>query len=58
MKLDYMLDQFKDYGYVTTEEFRDFLVVLRNLPPEKQRQYGWMMDEVAELWADDEQPID
>lgn len=56
MKLDYMMDQYKDYGCIDTEEFKDFLILLRSLPPIKQRQYAWMMDEIAELWDEGEQP--
>lgn len=58
MKLDYMLDQYKDYAYIDIEELHEFVAMFRHLPQRKQRQYSWMLDECAELWDAAEQPTE
>lgn len=58
MKLDYLLDQYKDYGIIDIEELHDFVRLFRQLPRHKHRQYAWMLDEAAELWDAHEQPTE
>ena len=58
MKLDYMLDQYYDYGFIDLEELHTFISIFRNLPPRKQRQYSWMLDDAADLWDAVEQPME
>lgn len=58
MKLDYLLDQYKDYGIIDIEELHDFVRLFRQLPQHKHRQYAWMLDEAAELWDAHEQPTE
>ncbi len=58
MKLDYMLDQYNDYGWIDIEELHDFIALFRHLPQRKQRQYAWMLDEAADLWDAAEQPME
>ena len=56
MKLDHQLDKFKDYGFIDLEELHNFVILFRQLPRYKHRQYAWMLDEAAELWDAHEQP--
>lgn len=56
MKLDYLLDQYTDYSIIDIEDLHYFVKLLRTLPPRKQKQYSWMLDEVVELWDAAEQP--
>jgi bacillopeptidase F (M6 metalloprotease family) len=56
MKLDYMLDQFDDYGVVDSYDLRDYLKIFRQLPREKQQQYDWMLDHATELYDSHDQP--
>lgn len=58
MKLDYMMDQYSDYGWIDINELHDFISLFRHLPQRKQRQYGWMLDEVADMWDSAEQPLE
>jgi hypothetical protein len=55
-KLDYMLDQYADYGYIDIQELHSFIVLFRLLPQRKQKRYSYMLDEVVELWDAAEQP--
>lgn len=56
MKLDYMLDQYQDYGWIDLDELHVFIKEFRLLSPRKQRQYAWMVDMCADLWDAAEQP--
>jgi len=56
MKLDFLLDQYRDYGFIDLDELQHFVQLFRQLPLHKQRQYAEMLDEVAELWDAAEQP--
>ena len=56
MKLDYMLDKYQDYGWITIEELHGFIALFRHLPQRKQRQYAWMLDVAADMWDMAEQP--
>lgn len=56
MKLDFMLDQYKDYEWIDLDELHNFVSLFRSLPRTKQVQYAWMIDEAAELWDVAEQP--
>ena len=56
MKLDYMLDQYKDYGWIDIQELHDFISLFRHLPQRKQEQYAFMLDAAADLWDAGEQP--
>lgn len=56
MKLDYLLDQYYEYETIELEELYTFISMFRYLPQRKQRQYAWMVDEVADLWDAHEQP--
>lgn len=58
MKLDYMLDQYKDYGWIDIEELHQFIIIFRTLPQRKQKQYSWMLDEAADMWDNAEQPTE
>ena len=58
MKLDYLLDQYKDYSYIDIEELHSFVSLFRLLPYSKQKRYAWMIDECAELWDAAEQPTE
>jgi hypothetical protein len=56
MKLDYMLDKYRDYETIDLEEMHIFVSCFNLLPRTKQQQYGWMLDEAANLWDSEEQP--
>jgi hypothetical protein len=56
MKLDYMLDKYRDYETIDLEEMHTFVQLFNLLPRRKQMQYGWMLDEAANLWDSEEQP--
>ena len=56
MKLDYMLDQYRDYETIDLEEMYMFVSCFNMLSQRKQREYGWMLDEAANLWDQHEQP--
>lgn len=58
MKLDYMLDQYKDYGTIDLDELYSFISTFRHLSQRKQKQYSWMLDQAAELWDSGEQPTE
>lgn len=58
MKLDYLLDQYYDYGFIDLEELHTFISIFRMLPQRKQRQYSWMLDDAADLWDIAEQPTE
>lgn len=58
MRLDYMLDRYKDYGFIDLNDLHSFVVEFRNLPPAKQQKYGFLLDECAELFDEAEQPED
>lgn len=55
-KLDYMLDQYTDYGFIDIAELHSFVALYRLLPQRKQRRYAFMLDLAAELWDAAEQP--
>lgn len=50
MKLDLMMQQYREIGIVDIEELHDFISQFRNLDQKRQKQYAWMIDEVSELW--------
>lgn len=56
MRLDYMLDRYKDYGFIDLHDLHAFVVEFRNLPQTKQRKYAFLLDECADLWDAAEQP--
>lgn len=56
MRLDYMLDRYKDYGFIDLNELYEFVVEFRKLPQAKQEKYAFLLDECAELWDAAEQP--
>jgi len=56
MRLDFMLDRYKDYGWIDLNELYEFVVEFRKLPQAKQRKYAFLLDECAELWDAAEQP--
>ena len=56
MKLDYMLDQFDDYGSIDVEELHEFTALFRLLPKEKQYWNDFMLDRAAELFDTHDQP--
>ena len=58
MKLDHQLDKFRDYGFIDLEELHDYVVLFRQLPRHKHKDYAWMLDEAAELWDAAEQPTE
>tara|TARA_R100001510_G_C7515920_1_gene113534 strand:+ start:196 stop:414 length:219 start_codon:yes stop_codon:yes gene_type:complete len=57
MRLDYMLDRYKDYGFIDIHDMHSFVVEFRNLPQRKQEKYAFLLDECAELFDEAEQPI-
>jgi hypothetical protein len=56
MRLDFMLDRYKDYGWIDLNELHEFVVEFRHLPQRKQEKYAFLLDECAELWDAAEQP--
>ena len=58
MRLDFMLDRYKDYGWIDLTELHEFVVEFRKLTPEKQRKYAFLLDECAELFDAAEQPTE
>ena len=56
MRLDYMLDRYKDYSFIDINDMHTFVVEFRNLPKEKQEKYAFLLDECAELFDEAEQP--
>lgn len=56
MRLDFMLDRYTDYGWIDLAELHEFVVLYRQLPPRKQRQYAFLLDQAAELFDAAEQP--
>ncbi len=57
MRLDFMLDRYKDYGWIDLAELHEFVVEFRQLTPAKQKKYAFLLDECAELFDEAEQPI-
>lgn len=57
MRLDYMLDRYKDYGWIDLNELHEFVVEFRKLPARKQHKYAFLLDECADLWDSAEQPM-
>ena len=56
MRLDFMLDRYKDYGFIDLTELHEFVIEFRQLPKNKQHKYAFLLDECAELWDAAEQP--
>ena len=50
MKLDIMLAQHRAMGIVDLEEMHTFVAQFRHLDKRRQQMYGWMLDEMAEMW--------
>lgn len=50
MKLDMMLAQHREIGIVDLDELHQFIAQFRHLDRKRQKQYAFMVDEVAELW--------
>ena len=40
MRLDFMLDRYKDYGFIDLTELHEFVVEFRQLPKNKQTKQG------------------
>ena len=56
MRLDYMLDRYKDYGFIDLNDLHEFVIEFRHLPQAKQEKYAFLLDECAELFDEAEQP--
>ena len=50
MKLDMMFSQHRAMGIVDLEEMHTFVQQYRHLDKRRQQMYGWMLDEMAEMW--------
>ena len=57
MRIDFMLDRYKDWGFIDFTELHQFVVEFRKLPKEKQEKYAFLLDECAELFDESEQPV-
>ena len=57
MRLDFMLDRYKDWGFIDMTELHEFVIEFRKLPKDKQTKYAFLLDECAELFDDAEQPV-
>ena len=57
MRCDFMLDRYKDWGFIDLSELHEFVIEFRKLPKEKQQKYAFLLDECAELFDDSEQPV-
>ena len=57
MRLDFMLDRYKDYGFIDLSELHEFIIEFRKLPKEKQEKYAFLLDECAALFDESEQPV-
>ena len=58
MRVDFMLDRYKDYGFIDLSELHEFVIEFRKLPKEKQEKYAFLLDECAELFDKAEQPTE
>jgi hypothetical protein len=50
MRLDFMMQKHQSIGLVDLEELHSFIAEFRLLDRKRQKQYAWMIDEVANLW--------
>ena len=57
MRCDFMLDRYKDWGFIDLSELHEFVIEFRKLPKEKQEKYAFLLDECAELFDESEQPV-
>ena len=57
MRCDFMLDRYKDWGFIDLSELHQFVIEFRKLPKEKQEKYAFLLDECADLFDESEQPV-
>ena len=57
MRGDFMLDRYKDWGFIDLSELHQFVIEFRKLPKEKQTKYAFLLDECADLFDESEQPV-
>ncbi len=57
MRCDFMLDRYKDWGFIDLSELHQFVIEFRKLPKEKQTKYAFLLDECADLFDESEQPV-
>ena len=57
MRCDFLLDRYKDWGFIDLSELHEFVIEFRKLPKEKQEKYAFLLDECADLFDESEQPV-
>ena len=57
MRCDFMLDRYKDWGFIDLSELHECVIEFRKLPKEKQEKYAFLLDECADLFDESEQPV-
>ena len=57
MRVDFMLDRYKDWGFIDLSELHQFVIEFRKLTKEKQQKYAFLLDECADLFDESEQPV-
>ena len=57
MRCYFMLDRYKDWGFIDLSELHEFVIEFRKLPKEKQTKYAFLLDECADLFDESEQPV-
>jgi|TARA_B100000282_G_scaffold142696_1_gene102597 hypothetical protein len=56
MKLDCYLQSHINVGWCDIVDLHEFIILFRTLPKEHQKRYGFMVDLVADLFDEAEQP--